>query len=61
MGPKAGFFNSHLFSFTIALCFPFFAKSQQLDLNEFAKREDTLKKFAYPIVFAKTPEQCAPQ
>lgn len=58
MGPKSRIFlTAILFSFTIALCFPFFAESQQLDLGEFAKREDTLKKFAYPIVFAKTPEQ----
>ncbi|MFI5155037.1 MAG: hypothetical protein ACHQEM_02575 [Chitinophagales bacterium] len=41
------------FSFIV----PLLAQSQSLDIKEFSKREDSLKKFAYPIVFANTPEQ----
>ncbi len=43
--------------FFFSLIAPLFAQSQQLDLKEFNKREDSLKKFAYAIVFANTPEQ----
>ena len=45
------------YCFLLALIKSATAFSQKTDIHEFAKREDSLKKFGYNIVFAPLPEQ----